>query len=777
MPTGRLSARDAKATATILRATHAHLSPTVGLLTRSASCWLANLHSLGHTPVAAPATLLARELFAAGPPGTFDMRVTRSRSHAAAHLTGSSAGHILALGLKRVTSADEVAITLRDRCRITTNKVDGEWTGVSLARYRRIVELISSGVDRTATHTAAAGSSSGSDTAAAATSAAVVPVFLRYVWERASSRECLRDFLLSLDSHIDCLTDEGRHALGSGGGHGGGGGHPAAPPWASSSAAASAADAWCADVFTPEETSDGAVAAAARRVLARGRADDAHGFARALEVLAANAADVHAFKPPNVLERHGYRGAPPRPDCVEMLLREVFDLLLYDPATAAFEPGRLPDSAAAPLVSHYERRASGALTALDAGADWFPIAQGLPRCKYLSSAPPDGAPYELHPRLANLAAAAGTLLGHTGECRSLSQLQALWNAHAAASRPPDTATATAGAGAGAAGGAAIRLPPGTPRALHVDESRSGMYRPLLSDTPRMREVASLHLDGGRYAVELLMETDPMIAIASHRRRDAPWAAATTEEHLAAWEAAVSPRPPSEAAAAGGSDDAAVAAARAAALRALWRVVLGERMLDALSPAAGHAAADVADAVLACGWPSAVAIAAEDEAAHVWNPSVASSNAELADATTRDAARRRLHTRAARSVALLMRALRGSWRAEVALPWMVERLPRDTPTAALLDAILLTPPPPPPPPHNDNNNNEGAAGPADAFEATAAGDDRLRTALRRREDGELLEAALGYARGERGSLSTVLRRARTPLETLQLGWRAIARACG
>ena len=44
-------------------------------------------------------------------------------------------------------------------------------------------------------------------------------------------------------------------------------------------------------------------------------------------------------------------------------------------------------------------------------------------------------------------------------------------------------------------------------------------------------------------------------------------------------------------------------------------------------------------------------------------------------------------------------------------------------------------------------------------------------------GELLAAALGYARGERGSLSTVLRRARTPLETLQLGWRAIARACG
>ena len=282
-----------------------------------------------------------------------------------------------------------------------------------------------------------------------------------------------------------------------------------------------------------------------------------------------------------------------------MLLREVFDLLLYDQRRAAFEPGRLPDSASARSC----RTTSGARAARSPRSTRAPTVphRAGPPAAVLSSAPPDSAPYELHPRLANLAAAAGTLLGHTGECRSLSQLQALWNAHAAASRPPDTATATAGAGAGAAGGAAIRLPPGTPRALHVDESRSGMYRPLLSDTPRMREVASLHLDGGRYAVELLMETDPMIAIASHRRRDAPWAAATTEEHLAAWEAAVSPGPPSEAAA-GGSDDAAVAAARAAALRALWRVVLGERMLDALSPAAATRRRCRRDAVLACGWP-------------------------------------------------------------------------------------------------------------------------------------------------------------------------------
>ena len=112
-----------------------------------------------------------------------------------------------------------------------------------------------------------------------------------------------------------------------------------------------------------------------------------------------------------------------------------------------------------------------------------------------------GEAYELRPTLANLACAAGVLLGQPG-WDSLSRLQRFWNVeHGAAMR---------------AAGAALGE-------LHVDESRSGAYRPQLSDHTRMREVAALRLGGSRFGVDFLLELDPPIAIATHRRADRPWA--------------------------------------------------------------------------------------------------------------------------------------------------------------------------------------------------------------------------------------------------------------
>ena len=96
-------------------------------------------------------------------------------------------------------------------------------------------------------------------------------------------------------------------------------------------------------------------------------------------------------------------------------------------AAQRFEPRRLPLSASGALRDHYARRASGELPADAAGADWFPMLQGLAGCAYLSAAP-GGAPYELRPTASNLAAAAGALLGQPG-WTALSQLQAYWNAH------------------------------------------------------------------------------------------------------------------------------------------------------------------------------------------------------------------------------------------------------------------------------------------------------------------------------------------------------------
>ena len=126
-----------------------------------------------------------------------------------------------------------------------------------------------------------------------AASSTSVPLFLRCVWERAESRRCLLDFFMALDGHVDCLDPRWRDALSSDGG----------------------ADEWCAAKFTPAQTREATVEAAARRLLRPQwpQRDGGPTFARALETLAANVSDVHAFKAPSVLERHAYRGGEARP--------------------------------------------------------------------------------------------------------------------------------------------------------------------------------------------------------------------------------------------------------------------------------------------------------------------------------------------------------------------------------------------------------------------------------------------------------------------------------
>jgi hypothetical protein len=47
-------------------------------------------------------------------------------------------------------------------------------------------------------------------------------------------------------------------------------------------------------------------------------------------------------KPRLAVRKYGWRGQPPKPDCVEVTCREIFDMLLWDPAAQCFRPERLP---------------------------------------------------------------------------------------------------------------------------------------------------------------------------------------------------------------------------------------------------------------------------------------------------------------------------------------------------------------------------------------------------------------------------------------------------
>ena len=72
---------------------------------------------------------------------------------------------------------------------IECNKVGGQPSGVSLARFRRIVKL---------TRTACEDSPE---------DALAVPLLLRLVWEKAETKACLLDFLLALQHHRPVLLD------------------------------------------------------------------------------------------------------------------------------------------------------------------------------------------------------------------------------------------------------------------------------------------------------------------------------------------------------------------------------------------------------------------------------------------------------------------------------------------------------------------------------------------------------------------------------------------
>ena len=95
---------------------------------------------------------------------------------------------MLGLGL-RGAGAAEITATLRDACGIRTNRVADEWTGVSGSRYRRLVELVHASAD--------------------ASAGAHLPslLVLRVLWERATCKRGLLDFLLAVDCHVPTLAD------------------------------------------------------------------------------------------------------------------------------------------------------------------------------------------------------------------------------------------------------------------------------------------------------------------------------------------------------------------------------------------------------------------------------------------------------------------------------------------------------------------------------------------------------------------------------------------
>ena len=346
-----LSSSEVKGTASILRPDAQVVSPALGLVQLQSNAFVGNLLTVpppkhvnpnlkrkkkrqrkcrqdkNHTsknplaPGLRQSCWIAQELFfrrdSSEPPA-----VTRSRSRAAFYLTPARLGHLVGMAIDDVDrSQQDIESILKNHCQIsgqTTSGgyravVDGVSTNVSLSRFLRLYTSVS-------------------DAYVESSVSPAIPLILRFLWERAQSKQCLLNFLDVVHDYRPIYLDPNfRHNK-------------------------SLRSAWVRDNFTPVEMlMIDEVESAALQMLSLNhtREKDFTHFGRSIELVAANLSSAHAFKPPLRLEQHSFRGAKPKPDCVEVVVREIIDYLLFDPQTMLFDETRLPVQASPMLKEFY----------------------------------------------------------------------------------------------------------------------------------------------------------------------------------------------------------------------------------------------------------------------------------------------------------------------------------------------------------------------------------------------------------------------------------------
>ena len=374
---------------------------------------------------------------------------TVNRSLPAAHLSASLTAHIVGITANGLSGASAREALCHAVCSDTALLLPqlAKSTGVSIARFERLMEQVAAAdAEGTALGLPHAGTT----------------VLLNHLWCRSTrkGKRSLWTFLETLHVHYGpVLTDEAWQQRCDGTNDAGSTGefddHAAfcahelgekAVKHAMARLAASCSSAQ-ATGFT-----GGAAASSATRP------DVAAAIASALEVVAAAAALGGLRSAPLLQGEYGYAGQPPVADCVELVTRELFNALLWDPLEQRFDAMRLPSSAsdalrqfyAADGVAHVERAVlsqrvdaspaphatrrielhgvplaewqPGLEVYTPASETWFEMVSGLDQVDYLAGAA--GTRYEMAPSVNNMIACVGALLGH--RLRTVGELEQLW---------------------------------------------------------------------------------------------------------------------------------------------------------------------------------------------------------------------------------------------------------------------------------------------------------------------------------------------------------------
>jgi hypothetical protein len=227
------------------------------------------------------------------------VRMTRTKSMAAAHLTPRLIGTLLGVALSSNNNSsrkneERIRQILREEG-IKSNHIHDQWTGVSVARWKELVTLSSAA---TALQAPPPLSNNNNNNNSNNNSTIVSAMWLVALWEISKDKLSLLEFLLALERHLNesILLEDGEDPSGL--------------------AAAlrhdpSAQVEWANKTFDPSDlTKD--VVQSSFDLLTELPNNNTCEWARALEIVCASTAVQHTDKPAIPNGRYGYDGGPPK---------------------------------------------------------------------------------------------------------------------------------------------------------------------------------------------------------------------------------------------------------------------------------------------------------------------------------------------------------------------------------------------------------------------------------------------------------------------------------
>ena len=208
---------------------------------------------------------------------------------------------------------------------IDCNYVNGQWSGVSQARYRKIVRLLMQDPSLKTEYAAVNSRAANSLCAGYA-----LPLVAAFLWEKAETKRCLLDYIFAMEAAC------GQQLL--------------LPSYAELRIHDSPMQReWLNVQFAAGDLSSNRVRNAERTFISISGGSEVESNAvssqvnftpkpisptssstgAALDILAASCAMERSFKPPIKLGRYTYGDGAARPDCVEVVVREIFETLIF----------------------------------------------------------------------------------------------------------------------------------------------------------------------------------------------------------------------------------------------------------------------------------------------------------------------------------------------------------------------------------------------------------------------------------------------------------------